>query len=587
MEMLDENALNGMKRKDLQKLCKERGIKANSKTAVLLQALKTWSASQKKNDCEVQAAESEDNNQNDSKYDMNTLQSMSRKELQRLCKENEIKANSKTTKLITDLFAFFSQSRGEADKIAETSAPKEEIKESKYQNIKKKKIPRALANLADSLSSGARDIAPSKIAFEETTSSEGQDRPTKAIPSEKKDQKERRQSARLRLSNCSVDTVKSSPSNANFVKGNDSTLKKSAGTKKRTRPLSALERLSNISSAASANMEELSGSDDDSVLVEHTFGGLTTVKKKVKRNPSARIFPITSPDEKTSNDVTSTEQEIPVPKRRRSARLSKSKVLAGDAPVNFETDTSDTKEKKKKKKALKKRMRSNRGKSVPDWNKIHNAMFEKEESIATTYEKIMARKTPKAATKSKKRTQAGAKKRAKNFKGVAAKKPKRPSAFLKKHRGGPKYYGQKRKRRRSCGKEDVAAFDAAMEDGSESAPSSVSAPASGLRRKHVIVPALRRKPFVAKKSNRPPTKTKEFNLSSSNFGSRRGNKKSNDSAPAWEMKTTPYVYEGDSLFSPTKRSKRKIAARRRERFNLEESLKKPLTWEPKKGPIRG
>lgn len=43
-KIFDVNKLDGMKRADLQKLCKSVGIKANMKTAQLIEALKEHAA---------------------------------------------------------------------------------------------------------------------------------------------------------------------------------------------------------------------------------------------------------------------------------------------------------------------------------------------------------------------------------------------------------------------------------------------------------------------------------------------------------------------------------------------------------------
>eukprot|EP00939_MAST-03C_sp_MAST-3C-sp1_P000652 g652.t1 len=679
--MLEPNELDTMKRKELQKLCKERGIKANSKTSQLIENLKAWCAENgnvdeangetgkdKEQSCAISETkdrsslengeEEEEENACDKEDGRDALPSkddlevMPRKELQMLCKKYGIKANSKTAKLVANLCDYYA-SMSSACEADEQKVVKTKTKSSPKKK-KKRKICRALANLADSLQPGARDAAPSvvsKVSLTkdsvsivaaqgnvETAEEEQEELEKKTTPKKKStkkrlsralasladtlspgsrdpapqrdittngvkiSQKKRRLSRavanladsltsgaldpapssvsstdvdivvstdistseiatrknlRARLSNSSVSTVPRSTSSASQQ---DSTIKKDQPTKRRRS--SRLERLSEVKSDTSIDKATFNEDDDeDDVLVEHTFGGLSTVKKKTKKKRSARVSRAQPLHHTHDTALGEMEPEISVPKRRRSARLSDSEK----APAK---DSVHLKYSKKKRKIDKKKKRR---RAVPDWNKIHGTMFKDQESIATTYQKIQARRTPKPVkTKRKSVASKGKKKRISAFRGGVKSKTTKTAA--------PKSYGNKKKRRRSRNPAlDIGstAFDEVAEAAEGGKKSRDKA-----KRRAIYVAALKRKPFVAKKANRKPIETREFNLSTSNFGTRRGSKA--PVKPTWKMKTKPFKYDGDSMFSPQKPTRG-----RKTGFDLEHSLAMPLTWEPHKGPIRG
>ena len=102
------------------------------------------------------------------------------------------------------------------------------------------------------------------------------------------------------------------------------------------------------------------------------------------------------------------------------------------------------------------------------------------------------------------------------------------------------------------------------------------------KERKIYVKSLKCKPFKTKKSKRPTTAPKAFNLSSSNYGShKKRNRDGEPLKPTWKMKTKPLPpFHGDSLFSPKKSRKRN-----RNAFDLQQSLSMPLTWVLKKGKL--
>ena len=114
--------LQGLKRKDLQCLAKEHGIKANSKTAKLVKELvKVFTAAsedivvQEENEVvedeveEVKEVEQEeqDDEENSEAKEVLECHTWKRKKLQTWCKRVGIKANSKTTILVEKLKAYY------------------------------------------------------------------------------------------------------------------------------------------------------------------------------------------------------------------------------------------------------------------------------------------------------------------------------------------------------------------------------------------------------------------------------------------------------------------------------------------------
>ena len=140
-------------------------------------------------------------------------------------------------------------------------------------------------------------------------------------------------------------------------------------------------------------------------------------------------------------------------------------------------------------------------------------------------------------------------------------------------------YGNRR--RKSLKAKQLVSFNEIFDDAMNEEKSTESAKENKKRRK-IYVKALKCKPFKAKKSKRPTTAPKAFNLSTSNYGShKKRNRNGEPLKPTWKMKTKPLPpFRGESLFSPKKPRKRTKNA-----FNLQESLAMPLTWVPKKGKI--
>lgn len=95
--------LEALSRKELQALCKEHGIKANQKTAVLVDALQSviggdagaGAAAKEEDQRQVEASERRDI--------QGELQAKSRRELQDMCKDHGLKAAGKTDALVQRL----------------------------------------------------------------------------------------------------------------------------------------------------------------------------------------------------------------------------------------------------------------------------------------------------------------------------------------------------------------------------------------------------------------------------------------------------------------------------------------------------
>jgi len=138
------------------------------------------------------------------------------------------------------------------------------------------------------------------------------------------------------------------------------------------------------------------------------------------------------------------------------------------------------------------------------------------------------------------------------------------------------------RRRKSLKAKQLVSFNEIFDDAMNEEIQTESTKENTKRRRNIYVKALKCKPFKTKKSKRPTTAPKAFNLSTSNYGShKKRNRNGEPLKPTWKMKTKPLPpYRGESLFSPKKPRKR-----RKNAFNLEESLAMPLTWVPKKGKI--
>ena len=101
--MMNASEIQNLSRKELQALAKERGIKANSKSKVLIDKLSNWFEENKENEEKPVKTKKTKTRGDKKNEDYNDLDSMSRKDLQNLCKTNGIRANQKTSDLLKHL----------------------------------------------------------------------------------------------------------------------------------------------------------------------------------------------------------------------------------------------------------------------------------------------------------------------------------------------------------------------------------------------------------------------------------------------------------------------------------------------------
>ena len=104
MMMINVSQIENLSRKELQALAKERGIKANSKSKILIEKLQNWFEKENKENV-VASGEAPVKKQKKSTFKFNDseLHLLSRKELQKMCKENSIRANQNTEDLVKSL----------------------------------------------------------------------------------------------------------------------------------------------------------------------------------------------------------------------------------------------------------------------------------------------------------------------------------------------------------------------------------------------------------------------------------------------------------------------------------------------------
>ena len=107
------------------------------------------------------------------------------------------------------------------------------------------------------------------------------------------------------------------------------------------------------------------------------------------------------------------------------------------------------------------------------------------------------------------------------------------------------------RRRKSLKAKQLVSFNEIFDDAMNEEKSTESAKENKKRRK-IYVKALKCKPFKAKKSKRPTTAPKAFNLSTSNYGShKKRNRNGEPLKPTWKMKTKPSPpFEVNPCFHP-------------------------------------
>ena len=124
---MELSQIENLSRKELQSLAKEKGIKANAKSKVLVEKLVMWFEQNKENEVETKKTKTpKKKTKTPKKMSSKTkdLNSMTRKELQNLCKDNGIRANLKTSKLLEMLKNFYAADTEEKEEKEEKSTVK-------------------------------------------------------------------------------------------------------------------------------------------------------------------------------------------------------------------------------------------------------------------------------------------------------------------------------------------------------------------------------------------------------------------------------------------------------------------------------